>query len=130
MEKQSFIKTTAGKWIAVLLAILLLGAAVFGIIKLTDKGENALKGSWQYYAKITSSGDIDSIFHFADNGDLRIQSIHAVNYGKYKILDGGTEGTFLTIIMGDEIMYDYVLQDDLLTITTLDGFRMELHRIH
>lgn len=130
MEKQSFFKTVAGKWIAVLLALLVLGGAAFGIVKLLDKGENVLKGSWQYYAKITSSGDIDSVFHFAEDGAFYLQSIHATNYGTYKILDGGTEGSFLTSIMGDEIMYDYVLEGDLLTISTLEGYRMELHRIN
>ena len=120
----------AGKWIAVLLALLVLGGAAFGIVKLLDKGENVLKGSWQYYAKITSSGDIDSVFHFAEDGAFYLQSIHATNYGTYKILDGGTEGSFLTSIMGDEIMYDYVLEGDLLTISTLEGYRMELHRIN
>ncbi len=130
MEKRSFLKTTAGKWLAALLTLLVLAGAVLGIVKLLDKGENVLKGSWQYYAKITSSGDIDSVFHFAEDGAFYLQSIHATNYGTYKILDGGNEGSFITNIMGDEIMYDYVLQEDLLIISTLEGYRMELHRIN
>ena len=115
---------------AVFLALLVLGGAVFGMVKLLDKGENVLKGSWQYYAKITSSGDIDSVFHFAEDGAFYLQSIHATNYGTYKILDGGNEGSFITNIMGDEIMYDYVLEGDRLFITTLEGYRMELHKMN
>lgn len=130
MEKQSFFKTTPGKWTIALVSLLVLGAVVFGAVKLLNKGENVIRGSWQYYAKITSSGDIDSVFHFAEDGAFYLESIHAVNYGTYKILDGGTEGSFITNIMGDEIMYDYVLQDDLLILTTLNGYRMELHRIN
>ncbi len=130
MEKQSFFKTTAGKWIVALLVLLVLGVAVFGLVKLLNKGENVLKGSWQYNAKITSAGDIDSVFHFAEDGAFYLESVHAVNYGTYKVLDGGTEGSFITNIMGDEIMYDYVVQDDLLILTNLNGYRMELHKIN
>ena len=130
METSSFLKTTKGRIISILIAAVVLAALAFGAFKLFHKGENVIQGSWQYYAKITSSGDIDSVFHFAADGSFYLQSMHAVNYGTYTLIKGGTEGTFVTKVVGDEIMYDYKLDGDILTITTLDGYSMQLHRIN
>ncbi len=127
--KKNFLRTPAGKILCVVAALVVLAGLIFGAVKLFDKGENVIQGSWQYYAKITSAGDIDSIFHFAADGSFYLESIHAVNHGTYDLIKGGNEGTFVTRIVGEEIMYDYVLEGDVLTITTLDGHRMQLHKI-
>lgn len=127
--KKNFMRTTGGKILCIVTALMVLAGLIFGAVKLFDKGENVIQGSWQYYAKITSAGDIDSVFHFAADGAFYLQSIHAVNYGTYELIDGGNEGTFVTRMVGDEVMYDYVLEGDVLTITTLDGYSMKLHKI-
>ncbi len=127
--KKNFLHTPAGKILCVIAALVVLAGLIFGAVKLFDKGENVIQGSWQYYAKITSSGDIDSVFHFAADGSFYLQSIHAVNHGTYDLIKGGNEGTFVTRVVGEEIMYDYVLEGDVLTITTLDGHQMQLHKI-
>ncbi len=127
--KKNFLHTPTGKILCVIAALVVLAGLIFGAVKLFDKGENVIQGSWQYYAKITSAGDIDSIFHFAADGSFYLQSIHAVNHGTYELIKGGNEGTFVTRVVGEEIMYDYVLEGDVLTITTLEGYRMQLHKI-
>ena len=128
-NKPKFLQSTPGRILCVIAALAVVAGLVFGAMALFDKGENVIQGSWQYYAKITSSGDIDSVFHFAEDGSFYLQSIHAVNYGTYELLKGGNEGTFITKLVGDEVMYDYVLNGDILTITTLDGYSMQLHKI-
>jgi hypothetical protein len=127
--KPNFIQTKPGRILCIVAVLIVIAGLVFGAIQLFDKGENVIQGSWQYYAKITSAGDIDSVFHFAEDGSFYLQSIHAVNYGTYELIKGGNEGTFITKVVGEEIMYDYVRNGDILTITTLDGYSMQLHKI-
>mgnify|MGYP003300323293 CR=1 FL=1 len=129
-NKPKFVQTPLGRMLCVAAALVILAGLIFGAVKVFDKGENVIQGSWQYYAKITSSGDIDSVFHFAADGSFYLQSIHAVNHGTYEIIKGGNEGTFVTRVVGDEVMYDYVLDGDILTITQLNGFTMQLHRMN
>ncbi len=128
-QNKKFLRTTGGKILCLIVALLILGGLIFGAVKLFDKGENVIQGSWQYNAKITSPGDIDTIFHFAADGSLYLESIYDNSYGKYELLKGGNKGTFVTRILGDEMMYDYVLDGNVLTITTLDGYSMQLHKI-
>ena len=131
MEKTKKTWPIWAKILAVFVALVLLSSLIYGAIKLFDVGENVIEGSWQYHARITSAGDIDSVFHFAADGSFYLESIYDVNYGTYSLLKGGNQGTFVTNIMGDEIMYDYVLEGDLLTITQLGtNFTMELHRLN
>lgn len=128
-SKPKFIQTTAGRVLCVFTALAVIAGLIFAAVKLFDKGENVIQGSWQYYAKVTSSGDIDSVFHFAADGSFYLQSIHGVNNGTYELIKGGNNGTFVTKMVGDEVMYDYTLDGDTLTITRLDGYSMQLHRI-
>ncbi len=128
--KKNFLHTKPGKILCVIVALVVLAGLIYGAIKLFDKGENVLQGSWQYSAKITSPGDIDTVFHFATDGSLYLESVYDNSYGSYEVLKGGNTGTFITRIMGDEIMYDYVLDGDVLTITTMDGYRMQLHKMN
>ncbi len=131
MEKTKKTWPIWAKIIAVCLALALLGALIYGAVKLFDVGENVIQGSWQYNARITSTGDVDSVFHFAADGSFYLESPYDISYGTYSLLKGGNQGTFVTNIMGDEIMYDYVLNGSILTITQMGtNFKMELHRLN
>ena len=92
-------------------------------------GENRIVGNWQYNAKITSAGDEDSVFHFAQDGKFYLESSYGVNYGTYRILRGGTDGSFITTVEGIDTQYFYRLDGDTMVITTVTGYSMELTRI-
>ena len=114
--------------VCLLLAAAVIAAAVWFIGFFS--GENVLLGTWKYEAKITSYGDIDSVFSFAEDGKIYIQSTYGVTKGTYTLLKGGPEGSFVTDIAGEKIQYDYTQTGDTLIIqNTSSGYSMTLTRV-